>query len=217
MPASQGRVTLQSARAVLPVAAVVLSRGQLVQAWGLGVDAVPPALQVPMAHTEQRGPAKPAAHQLHAFVGVDPAQRVRAATEQPSTGVAGQIPRLGQIQLAIQSALLLAQPTALIQLGSAAFAGADTVARALIIATQDLVDAVVSLNPAAIVQAVVTGVTGVLNSVAVAGQDVVDGIVAAQDTLATALAARPAPTPPGIPAAIPRRACPNGWPSSRPA
>ena len=103
---------------------------------------------------------------------------------------------VGQIQLAIQSALLLAQPTALIQLGSAAFAGADTVARALIIATQDLVDAVVSLNPAAIVQAVVTGVTGVLNSVAVAGQDVVDGIVAAQDTLATALAARPAPTPP---------------------
>lgn len=103
---------------------------------------------------------------------------------------------VGQIQLAIQSALLLAQPTALIQLGSAAFAGADTVARALIIATQGLVDAVVSLNPAAIVQAVVTGVTGVLNSVAVAGQDVVDGIVAAQDTLATALAARPAPTPP---------------------
>lgn len=103
---------------------------------------------------------------------------------------------VGQIQLAIQSALLLAQPQAAIQLGSAVFAGADAVARALIIAGQDFVNAVVSLNPAAIVQAVVTGVSGVLTSVAVAGQDVVNGIVAAQDTLATALAARPAPTPP---------------------
>lgn len=105
---------------------------------------------------------------------------------------------VGQIQLAIQSALLLAEPTAAVQLGTAVFSGADTVARALIVAGQNLVDAVVSLNPAAIVQALVTGVTGVLNSVAVAGQDVVDGIVAAQDTLATALAARPAP---GAPAA----------------
>ena len=105
---------------------------------------------------------------------------------------------VGQIQLAIQSALLLAEPTAAVQLGTAVFSGADTVARALIIAGQNLVDAVVSLNPAAIVQALVTGVTGVLNSVAIAGQDVVDGIVAAQDTLATALAARPAP---GAPAA----------------
>ena len=101
---------------------------------------------------------------------------------------------VGQIQLAIQSALLLAEPQAAVQLGSALFSASDTVARAVITAGQNLIDAVVSLNPAAIVQAVIGGATDVLASVGVAGQAVVDGIVDAQNTLATALAARPAPT-----------------------
>ena len=101
---------------------------------------------------------------------------------------------VGQIQLAIQSALLLAEPQAAVQLGSALFSASDTVARAVITAGQNLIDAVVSLNPAAIVQAVIGGATDVLASVGVAGQAVVDGVVDAQNTLAAALAARPAPT-----------------------
>lgn len=98
---------------------------------------------------------------------------------------------VGQIQLAIDSALLPAQPIALVELGAGLFAAFDAVARAFIIAGQDFVDAVLSLNIGNIVNSVVEGVSGVVTSIGTAGQDAVDGIVAAQTTLATALAARP--------------------------
>lgn len=98
---------------------------------------------------------------------------------------------VGQIQLAIDSALLPAQPIALVELGAGLFAAFDAVARAVIIAGQNFVDAVLSLNIGNIVTSVVEGVTGVVTSIGTGGQDAVDGIVAAQTTLATALAARP--------------------------
>ena len=100
---------------------------------------------------------------------------------------------VGQIQLAIQSALLPAQPLALLSIGSGLFEASDTITRALIVATQNIVDAITSLNPGNIVQSIVTGVTSVVSSVGVAGQQIVDGIVGAQTGIATALAARPAP------------------------
>lgn len=100
---------------------------------------------------------------------------------------------VGQIQLAIQSALLPAEPLALVAIGSGLFGASDTITRALIIATQNVVSAIATFNPVAIVQSIVTGVTGVVSSLGVAGQQVVDGIVAAQTGIATALAARPAP------------------------
>ena len=100
---------------------------------------------------------------------------------------------VGQIQLAIQSALLPAQPIAAVQLGAGLFDALDTVARAFIIAGQDFVDAVLSFNIINIVNSVVDGVTGIVTAFGTGGQYAVDGIVAAQTTLATALAARPAP------------------------
>ncbi len=100
---------------------------------------------------------------------------------------------VGQIQLAIQSALLLAQPVAAIELGAGLFNAFDGVARALITAGQNFVDAVLSFNIGDIITSLVDGVTGVVTSIGVAGQDAVDGIVAAQTTLADALATRPAP------------------------
>lgn len=106
--------------------------------------------------------------------------------------VAAQI-EVGQIQLAIDSALLPARPIAAVELGAGLFAAFDAVARALITAGQNFVSAVLSFNIADIVAAVVGGVTGVIAAFGTGGQDAVDGIVAAQTTLATALAARPTP------------------------
>ena len=100
---------------------------------------------------------------------------------------------VGQIQLAIQSALLPAQPLALLAVGGGLFQASDTITRALIVATQNIVSAITSLNLGNIVQSIVTGVTGVISSIGVGGQQIVDGIVAAQTEIATALAARPAP------------------------
>lgn len=98
---------------------------------------------------------------------------------------------VGQIQLAIQSALLLAQPQAAVLLGSGFYTAFDTIARSFIIAGQDLVSAVLSFNIGDIVQAVVDGVTGIATGFVTGGQAIVDGIVGAQTTLATALATRP--------------------------
>jgi hypothetical protein len=102
---------------------------------------------------------------------------------------------IGQIQLAVDSALLLAQPVALVALGAGLFSAFDTVTRAVITAGQNFVNAVLSLNISNIINATVAGVSGVVASFGTAGQAAVDGIVAAQTTLATALAARPTPVP----------------------
>ena len=102
---------------------------------------------------------------------------------------------IGQIQLAVESALLLAQPVAAVELGAGLFAALDAVTRAVITAGQNFVDAVLSLNLGNIVTATVDGVRDVVASFGTAGQDAVDSIVAAQTTLATALAVRPVPIP----------------------
>ncbi len=96
-----------------------------------------------------------------------------------------------QIQLAIQGALVLAQPVALVELGTGLFAAFDGVSRAAITATQNLIDAVLSFNIGGIVEAVVGGIQGVTASIFDAGAAVVDGIAAAQTTLVTALKTRP--------------------------
>lgn len=102
---------------------------------------------------------------------------------------------IGQIQLAVDSARLLADPVAAVELGTGLFGAWDAVTRAVITAGQNFINAVLTLNPANIFAAVVGGVQGVVASFAVGGQLAVDGIVAAQTTLATALAARPVPIP----------------------
>ena len=102
---------------------------------------------------------------------------------------------IGQIQLAVESALLLARPEAAVQLGVGLFGAWDAVARAVITAGQNFVNAVLTLNPANIIAAVVGGVQGVVTSFVAGGQIAVDGIVSAQTTVATALAARPVPLP----------------------
>ncbi len=135
---------------------------------------------------------------------------------------------VGQIQLAIQSALLLAQPVAAVEFGAGVFDAFDTVARALITAGQNFVDAVLSFNIGDIITAVIDGVSGVVTSIGAGGQAAVDGIVAAQNTLATALAARPTPpvaieaasiAPVAAPAAaaVPQRAAAAVQPVKEPA
>lgn len=99
-----------------------------------------------------------------------------------------------QRYLAVREALQVAVPQAIIDVVAGFGGGADTVLRAFIVAGQNLVDAVLSFNPGAIVSAIVDGTTLVLGSVAEGGQQVVDGIVSAQQTIATALASQPDPT-----------------------
>lgn len=110
---------------------------------------------------------------------------------------------IGQIQLAVESALLLARPVAAVEFGAGLFAALDAVTRAVITAGQNFVNAVLSLNLGNIVAATVDGVRDVVTSFGTAGQDAVDGIVAAQSTLALALAERPVTIPV---AAVPRSA-----------
>jgi hypothetical protein len=98
---------------------------------------------------------------------------------------------VGQIDLAIQSALLPAEPLALVSAASGLFNGADLIARGLITAGQDLVKAVLSFNVQKIVQAVVGGVQTVVCSIGAGVQSAVDGVVGAQNLIADALAARP--------------------------
>ncbi len=99
-----------------------------------------------------------------------------------------------QRYLAVREALQLAIPQAIVDAVGGFGGGADTVVRAFIVAGQNLVDAVLSFSPGAIVSAIVDGTTLVLGSFAEGGQQVVDGIVSAQQTIATALAAQPDPS-----------------------
>jgi len=99
-----------------------------------------------------------------------------------------------QRYLAVREALQVAVPAAIIDVVGGVGLGLDTVARAFIVAGQDLVDAVLSFSPGAIVSALVNGTTLVVGSFVEGGQHVVDGIVSAQQTITTALAAEPDPT-----------------------
>lgn len=98
---------------------------------------------------------------------------------------------VGQIQLAIQSALLPAQPLALVSIGQGLLNAFDAVNRASIIAVQNLVSALATLNLGEIASAVASGITSVAQSFITGGQDLVDGIVGAQTLIADALKARP--------------------------
>ncbi|TGD89733.1 hypothetical protein BayCH28_03810 [Mycolicibacterium sp. CH28] len=88
--------------------------------------------------------------------------------------------------LAVQSALWTALPQAAYLAGQGVFTLFDGVTRALIVATQDVLTAIKSLNLNNVVDAVVTGTQGVAASVGTGAQNVVDGIVGAQTTLANA-------------------------------
>jgi hypothetical protein len=107
------------------------------------------------------------------------------------------LPTLGAIitnrqrVLAVQSALQVAVPTAIVQFGAGIGDAIDGVVRAFITAGQLLVDAALPLDLGNLVDALVTGTAAVLGSFGQAGQDVVDGIVAAQNTIATAFAQTP--------------------------
>lgn len=108
---------------------------------------------------------------------------------------------VGQIDLAIQSALLPAWPLALVSAASGLFNGADTIARGLVTAGQDLIRAVLSFNLQNIVESVVGGIRGIVTSVGAGAQSAIDGVVGAQTLIADALAARPAPVDPPVSAA----------------
>lgn len=95
--------------------------------------------------------------------------------------------------LAVQQALQVAVPEAFFDVVGGLGQGFDEVARAFIVAGQNLVDAVLSFSPGAIISALVDGTSLVVGSFVSGGQHVVDGIVSAQQTIATALAAQPAP------------------------
>lgn len=126
---------------------------------------------------------------------------VDAATATLVPPVAANI-EVGQIQLAIQSALLVAQPVAAVELGASLFTAFDTVSRSFIVAGQDVLDAVLSFDIGGVIEAIISGVSGVVTAFGAGAQAVIDGVVSAQTTLAAALATRPILIPPIGPSGV---------------
>jgi hypothetical protein len=93
--------------------------------------------------------------------------------------------------LARQSELQAAVPAALIGVGTGFLLAIDGVLRSGIAGGQEIVDAVLSLDLGNIVGAIGNASRNFLGSFVEGGQDIVNGIVFAQQTIATALAAQP--------------------------
>ena len=116
---------------------------------------------------------------------------IQSATDTFVPVIAANI-EVGQIQLAIQSAALVAQPLAWVSLGTGLLGAFDAASRSVIIATQNLIDALGTFNIGNIVNAVVDGIGDVVDGFVTGGQSLVDGIYGAQTLIADALKARPA-------------------------
>ena len=108
---------------------------------------------------------------------------------------------VAQQQLAIQGALQLALPLAYVDVASGLSSAFTAVSAAVILATQNLLAAVTTLNPSAIVTALGEGFQSVGQSVVTGGGDVVNGIASAQDRLVSALQTRVPPVVTATPAA----------------
>lgn len=99
-----------------------------------------------------------------------------------------------QRSLAVDLALQAATPAALIGLGTALVAGFDDFARSVIIAGQNVVDSLLPINIGNVINALVDGVKLIAQGLGEGAGKIVDGIVFAQQTIATALAAQPTST-----------------------
>lgn len=99
-----------------------------------------------------------------------------------------------QRSLAVDLAMQEAVPAALIGLGTALVAGFDDVARSVIIAGQNVVDSLLPINIGNVINALVDGVKLIAQGLGEGAGKIVDGIVFAQQTIATALAAQPTTT-----------------------
>jgi hypothetical protein len=98
-----------------------------------------------------------------------------------------------QRALAVDQALVQAVPVALIGLGTGLLGGFNAVATSAIIATQNVVAALLPINIGNLVTAVVDGVKLVVQGLNTGAGNVIDGIAFAQNTIAKALATQPAP------------------------
>ncbi|MCX2710790.1 hypothetical protein [Mycolicibacterium sp. J2] len=99
-----------------------------------------------------------------------------------------------QRSLAVDLALQAATPAALIGLGTALVAGFDDFARSVIIAGQNVVGSLLPINIGNVINALVDGVKLIAQGLGEGAGKIVDGIVFAQQTIATALAAQPTST-----------------------
>jgi len=98
-----------------------------------------------------------------------------------------------QRALAVDQALVQAVPVALIGLGTGLLGGFNAVATSAIIATQNVVAALLPITIGNLVTAVVYGVKLVVQGLNTGAGKVIDGIAFAQQTIANALATQPAP------------------------
>ncbi|WP_285031341.1 hypothetical protein [Mycolicibacterium sp. lyk4-40-TYG-92] len=98
-----------------------------------------------------------------------------------------------QRALAVDQALVQAVPVALIGLGTGLLGGFNAVATSAIIATQNVVAALLPINIGNLVTAVVDGIKLVVQGLNTGAGNVIDGIAFAQNTIAKALATQPAP------------------------
>lgn len=94
--------------------------------------------------------------------------------------------------LAVDQALVQAVPVALIGLGTGLLGGFNAFATSAIIATQNVVAALLPINIGNLVTAVVDGVKLVVQGLNTGAANVIDGIAFTQNTIANALATKPA-------------------------
>jgi len=100
-----------------------------------------------------------------------------------------------QKALAVQTALQAAVPQALIDSINGFLVAGNGVVTSLIVGTQDLVAAILTLNLGNIVDAAVNGTRNFIVALGAGAEAIVDGIEAAQLGIATALATPPPPAP----------------------
>lgn len=100
-----------------------------------------------------------------------------------------------QKALAVQTALQAAVPQALIDSINGFLVAGNGVITSLIVGTQDLVAAILTLNLGNIIDAAVNGTRNFIVALGAGAEAIVDGIEAAQLGIATALATPPPPAP----------------------
>ncbi len=107
-----------------------------------------------------------------------------------------------QKYLAVQTAMQAAVPQAFFSVLNGVLAASNGVINSVIIGSQDLVGAILTLNLGNIVNAAIDGTVGFVQAVGAGAGDIVTGIEAAQLALTTALQATPAPVAEAAPPSV---------------
>ncbi|MCV7225995.1 hypothetical protein [Mycolicibacterium komossense] len=104
-----------------------------------------------------------------------------------------------QMALVIQTALQAAAPAAFFSVVNGVLAAGNALTTSVIVGTQDLVNAFLTLNLSNIVNAAIDGTAGFVQALGQGASDIVTGIESAQHLISDALASRPTSSAAAVP------------------